>query len=99
MPKMKVTQADGTITIVEDNLFQKSRYYRYDEFRNFKQRENLIQLILDSLENNDGQTTKELLESTKIPEHYLNRYLIDLEKDKKVTRSGSKHYLNPLEVT
>lgn len=93
MAKMKVTQADGTVTIVEDNLFQKSRYYRYDKFRNFKQRKDVIQLILDSLEGNGGQTTKELSESTKMPKHYLNRHLIDLEKDKKIARSGSKHYL------
>jgi len=98
MIKTKVTKADRSVSIVEDKISQKCRYCRQEKFVKFEQRKNVIQLILTSLKEEGGQTTMELSESTKIPEHYLNRYLLDLERGKMITRRGSKHYLveNPL---
>lgn len=89
---MKVTKGDGTVTIVEDESY-KYPYFIPRKHTEIKQREQMIQLITSSLQANEGQTIKELTESTKIPEYLLSRYLLGLERDKQISRSGSKHYL------
>lgn len=89
---MKVTKADGTVTVVEDESY-KYPYFTPRKYTEIKQREQVLELITNSLRVYEGQTTKELSESTKIPEHILNRYLITLERDKRLTRRGSKHYV------
>lgn len=89
---MKVTKANGTVMIVGDESYKYS-YFTPRKHTEIKQREQVLGLITNSLQANEGQTTKELAESTKIPEYMLNRYLLALERDKQISRKGSRHYL------
>ena len=89
---MKVIKADGTVTIVEDKSY-KFPYFTPRKYTEIKQREQMIELILNSLQEDEGQTAKELSESTKIPEYILGIYLLTLERDKQITRNGSRHYV------
>lgn len=95
---MKVIKADGTVTIVEDETY-KFQYFTPPKNTKFKQREQITELITNSLQAKTGQTISELSESTKIPEYILNRYLLTLERDRQISRSGSRHYLAIAEST
>lgn len=91
MPKMKIIQADGSCKIVEDETFKNTRWV--PRIAQHQQRSKVIETILESLKITDGQTTEQLAESTNIPAYYLNTYLLELEKAKRIARGGQRHYL------
>jgi len=91
MPKMKVIQADGSFSIVEDETFKKKQTLSVGKPP--MPRQKLLDTIVNALQTQSGQTIEQLVESTKIPVHYTRTYLLDLEKDKKIVRSNSRYYL------
>ena len=97
MPKMKVTQADGSSEIIEDETHKHTPVI--PKFNHYQPRVITLGIILKALKFTDGETIDKLAESTQIPVYFLNRYLSDLEKEKKIIRSGSRYYLaeDPLE--
>ena len=94
-PKMKVTSADGTSKIVEDETWKNTRIV--PRYNRYQPRTNTIETILAALRLSDGQTLEQLANSTNIPDYYLPKFLQELEKEKKVARSGPRHFL--LETT
>lgn len=97
MPKMKVTQADGSSEITEDKTHKHTPVI--PKFNQYQPRVITLRIILKALKFTDGETIDKLVKSTQIPVYSLNRYLLDLEKEKKIIRSGSRYYLagDPLE--
>ena len=98
MPKMKVTQADGLLETIEDETHKHTLVI--PKFNQYQPRVITLGIILEALKFTDGETIDKLVESTQIPVYSLNRYLLDLEKEKKIIRSGSRYYLieDPLEL-
>ena len=97
MPNLKVTQADGSSEIREDETHKHTPVI--PKFNQYQPRVITLGIILKALKFTDGETIDQLSESTKIPAYSLNRYLLDLEKEKKIVKSGSRYYLtsDPLE--
>lgn len=92
MPKqMKVTQADGSAKTVEDLTFKAQR--TTPKFKQHQPRSKVIEIILKAIELQEGQTIDQLAISTNIPVYFLRNHLLNLEKEKKITRSGPRHYL------
>lgn len=95
---MKVTQADGSSKITEDETHKHTPVI--PRFNQYQPRVKMLAIILKEVEFTSGQTIDHLVESTQIPIYFLNRYLLDLEIEKKVAKSGSRYYSieNPLEL-
>ncbi|MDP8935625.1 MAG: hypothetical protein M3N42_16170 [Cyanobacteriota bacterium] len=91
MRKMKVTQADGSSEIVEDETFRKTPII--PKFNQYQPRAKTLEVILKSLEVTNGQTVEQLAVNTNIPAYFLPKYLLDLEKEKQIGKSGPRHYL------
>ena len=97
MPTIKVTQADGSPETIEDEIHKHTPVI--PKFNHYQPRIITLGIILKALKFADGETIDKLAKSTQIPVYSLDRYLLDLEKEKKIIRSGSRYYLagDPLE--
>ena len=97
MPTIKVTQSDGSSETIENETHKHTPVI--PKFNHYQPRVITLGIILKALKFTDGETVDKLAKSTQIPVYSLNRYLLDLEKEKKIIRSGSRYYLvrDPLE--
>ena len=91
MPTMKIISPDGTIRIVQDETWKNTRIV--PRYNRYQPRINTLEVILESLRVNDGQTVDQLELSTNIPSYFLGKYLLELEKEGKIGRGGPRHYL------
>lgn len=92
MPKMKLTHPDGTSEIVEDETW-KNKGRIIPKFNKYQPRNQTLEVILEALRLRDGQTLDQLSISTNIPTYFLGKYLVELEKEKRIARSGPRHFL------